>query len=280
MEKRQIASAFQQRLLLLLERKSLSVSAFARECGLDRSALSQFLDSDQSRLPRAETLHSIASSQSVSTDWLLGISQDEENLAQVASISNVESGPYGAERSPIAQWRKEAEGYKIRYAPSSLPDLLRTPAVTKYEFGHQIQDLVQLKSGQTRNQLEYTRLPETDMEVVMPFQRLENLANGVDIWSNLARGIRQAQLERMAVLLRELYPTFRLFLYDGLTHYTSAYTVFGPKRASVYMGNMYLVINATEQIRQLAKHFDNLIRVAEISPDRAADYVESLRVQD
>jgi len=214
--KRTISTLFQSRLKDLIERKGSNVSAFARKCGLDRSALSQFLDPQQVRLPRAETLHAIAAAQSVSIDWLLGISQNEETLAEVASISSVESGMVGAEDSPLAEWHREAEGYKIRYAPSSLPDLLRTKAVTEHEFGHQLKHLVQVKSGMAQNRLDYTRLPETDMEVVLPMQRLESLARGTDIWQNLSRGIRQAQLEQIVRLLNELYPTFRMFLYDGL----------------------------------------------------------------
>ena len=135
-----------------------------------------------------------------------------------------------------------------------------------------------MKVDVSQQQLDYSRLPETDMEVVLPWQRLENLAHGSDIWNRLARGARQAQLDHISRLLRELYPTFRLFLYDGSKYYNAPFTVFGPKRAAVYIGDMYLVINSVEHIRELTKRFDDVIRVSEISPDRASDWVESLRV--
>ncbi len=45
---------------------------------------------------------------------------------------------------------------------------------------------------------------------------------------------------------------------------------FGPKRAAIYLGNMYLVVNSLEHIKALAAHFDNLIRIANIGPDRVA----------
>lgn len=278
MDKRSISQNFRERLKLLIERRGESTSLFAKRCGLDRSALSQFLDEQVIRLPRAETLAAIALSENISVDWILGLSQDEGKLGEVVSIHNIEQGASGYQDSALSEWQKEAVGYKIRYSPSSLPDLLRTKAVTEYEFGAQTDSYADVKAGLSQQQLDYTRLPETDMEVVMPLQRLQNLADGTDIWKGLARGARQAQIEQIARLLDELYPTFRLFLYDGQIHYSSAFTVFGPKRAAVYLGEMYMVINAVEHIRDLTKRFDSIIRVAIVSPDKAADWVRNLKV--
>lgn len=279
MDKREISQIFRDRLRILIERREESVSSFARRCGLDRSALSQFLDKGVIRLPRAETLSAIAISENISVDWLLGLSQDEGKLGEVSSLLSIEKGQSGSHDSILASWQREAVGYKIRYSPSSLPDLLRTKAVTEYEFGASKDAYVDIKTHQSQQQLDYTRLPETDMEVVMPFQRLQNLADGTDIWHNLARGARQAQLEHIAHLLEELYPTFRLFLYDGQLHYAAPFTVFGPQRAAIYLGDMYMVINAVEHIRDLTKHFDSVIRISEISPDKTSDWVRSLKVQ-
>ncbi len=279
MDKREVAEVFRERLLALIGRRQETVSAFARRCDLDRSALSQFLDPASVRLPRAETLSAIAVSENVSTDWLLGISQDEVTIGEVASLFSIETGAYGAADSPLAEWHREAAGYKVRYAPSLLPDLLVTQAVTDYQFRSTADDYADVKRDQARRQLDYSRLPETDMEVVLPFQRLQNLAQGSDVWSGLARGVRQAQIEHMAHLLEELYPTFRLFLYDGLKHFCAPFTVFGPKRAAVYMGEMYMVVNSVEHIRELSRRFDNVIRMSEISPDRAANWLRELKVQ-
>ncbi|MEO0910685.1 MAG: transcriptional regulator, partial [Pseudomonadota bacterium] len=245
---------------------------------LDRSALSQFLDEKLVRLPRAETLTAIAVAEGVSIDWLMGMRQDEQNFGEVASLLNIEKTAPGSHDSVLSGWQKEAIGYKIRYSPSSLPDLLRTKAVIDYEFDAGARTVADVKADVSKQQLDYSRLPETDMEVIMPFQRLETLAYGADIWSNLASGARQAQLDQIARLLDELYPTFRLFLYDGRVHYSAPFTVFGPKRAAIYIGDMYLVVNSVDHIRDLTRQFDNIIRVATISPDRAADWVNELKV--
>ena len=82
----------------------------------------------------------------------------------------------------------------------------------------------------------------------------------------------------MMHLIEELYPTFRLFLYDGRKHYLSPFTIFGPKRAAVYLGDMYMVINSVEHIRQLTRRFDEAIRLASIPPDRTSDWIKNLKV--
>ncbi len=80
----------------------------------------------------------------------------------------------------------------------------------------------------------------------------------------------------MAGLLDDLYPAFRLFLYDGRQRYSIPYTIFGPYRAAIYVGDMYLVLNATQPVQTLTRHFDNLIRAADINPHEAATFARSL----
>jgi hypothetical protein len=177
----------------------------------------------------------------------------------------------------LERWHKEAIGYKIRYVPAQIPDLLRTAEVIEYEYSGRA---APSPSWQLRNaefRLDYSRRPETDMEVCMPRQRLELLAEGRGQWCNLDRNSRQAQLKQMAALVDELYPTFRLFLYDQLRTYSIPYTVFGPQRAAIFVGEMYLVLNATDHIRSLTRHFDNLIRHAVVSAHESAAFIRGLR---
>lgn len=278
MDKREIADVFRQRLRGLIARKGETLSSFAGRCGLDRSALSQFLAEGTTRLPRAETLTAIAAKEGVSVDWLLGISQSEAGIGEVAPLLGIEV-PSGADGQPVIDhWHREAAGYKIRYIPSSLPDLLRTDAVIKYEFREEQRQVIDAKADQSQNLLNYSRRPETDMETVMPLQRLEDFARGTGVWSGLTRGVRQAQLAHMRNLLDELYPTFRLFLYDARRNFSAPFTVFGPKRAAVYLGDMYLVVNSVDHIRTLTKRFDDLIRQSEVGPDRSGEFVANLRV--
>ena len=45
--------------------------------------------------------------------------------------------------------------------------------------------------------------------------------------------------------------------------------------SAVYVGDMYLVLNATSAVGTLTRHFDNLIRSAEINPHEAAAFASS-----
>jgi transcriptional regulator with XRE-family HTH domain len=278
-DKKQVAINFRQRLQATLDESGLKASDLSRKCGLDRSALSQFLNGKNHRVPRSDTLVAIASVLNVSIDWLLGLSQDVRGVGEVAKGMSIEHASSDGGQSLLSKWHEESAGYKIRYAPSNLPDLLRTPAVARYEFDESLETTTDIKQDLARTQLNYSRSPETDMEVVMPFQKLSNLADGADIWQNLQRGARQAQLEHIAQLCDELYPTFRLFLYDARIHYSAPFTVFGPNRAALYIGDMYIVVNSVEHIRELTLKFDSLIRVAEVTPDQVSDWISKLKVK-
>jgi len=275
-DKRDLGSLFRERLTLLVSRSGLSRSGFAQSVGLDRSALTELLDGASTRLPRVETLARIASAHAVSLDWLLGLTQDESLAAKLLPVLEIAEADAEGEETLLARWHKEAIGYKIRYVPQRIPDLLRTKSVIEYEYsGGQI-PLPETQMREAEARLDYNRRPETDMEVCMPVQRLETLTLGLGIWSGLDRRRRQAQLDRMAALVEELYPTFRLFLYDELRTYSIPYTVFGPQRAAIFVGEMYLVLNGTDHIRALTRHFDNLIRNAAVSAHDAAAHIKRL----
>ena len=110
----------------------------------------------------------------------------------------------------------------------------------------------------------------------LALQSVEDFARGHGVWKGLPAESRAAQLNAMTVLLDELYPTFRWFLFDGLQRYSVPLTIFGPKRAAVYVGNMYLVFNSTEHIHVLTRHFDGLIRAAVVQPPDAIEVLEGL----
>jgi len=203
----------------------------------------------------------------------------EDHRAALTRALEIAEAQGADEDTLLERWHKEASGYKIRYVPAQIPDLLRTPDVIAYEYSGRA---APSPSWQLRNaefRLDYNRRPETDMEVCMPRQRLELLAEGKGLWSGLDRRARQSQVDYMGRLVEELYPSFRLFLYDQRRTYSIPYTVFGPQRAAIFVGEMYLVLNATEHIRSLTRHFDNLIRHAVVSSNESAAYIATLTVQ-
>lgn len=275
MDKRDLSGLFRDRLKTILQRSGDNQSSFAAGVGIDRSALSQLLSGASTRLPRAETLLAIAERHSVSLDWLLGLSQDEGLSAEIRRTLELEEGSGVAGSTLLARWHAEAAGTKIRYVPAGIPDLLRTRDVIEYEAGITNRDRdTELDEAQYR--IDYNRRPETDMEVCMPVHTLEIFARGNGVWSGLSARTRRRQLEHMARLLEDLYPSFRLYLYDGRARYSIPYTIFGQIRAAIYVGEMYLVLNATEPVRTMTRHFDNLIRAAVVNAHEAAAHARTL----
>jgi transcriptional regulator with XRE-family HTH domain len=279
MDKRHLSDVFRDRLKLLLQRSDQNQSEFAAAVGIDRSALSQLLSGGSTRLPRAETLLNIAAENKVSLDWLLGLSQDEGLTGEIRESLEIEEGSNDRNHTLLARWHAEAAGTKIRYVPAGIPDLLRTEALIDYEADISNRSR-ERQAGETLYRIEYNRRPETDMEVCMPRHTLDIFARGLGVWSGFPEKERRTQLNHMAELLDDLYPTFRLFLYDGRLRYSVPYTIFGPYRAAIYVGDMYLVLNATEPIQTLTKHFDNLIRAADVNAHEAAAHARALAEMD
>ena len=275
MDRRDTVIAFRTRLSEAMERAQVNRSALAEKVGIDRSTLSQLLSMDNDRLPRADTVAAIASTLQISLDWLLGLTHEEQLGADI-----LEQTLLIAPRSPIdedlVRWHEEATGYRIRYVPQTLPDQVKTRAVIAFEYGrlHAVdQDQALMR---THDRLDYTRLPETGIEVCMPVQALTSFARGEDIWDGLPLAVRIEQLEEIAALTDELYPSMRWFLYDGLSHYSVPVTIFGPQRAAIYVGGMYFVFSTTEHIRVLTRHFDGLIRRAQVQPHEISRHAIAL----
>ena len=280
MDRREIVEVFRERLGEVIDRSGLSRSAFAGEIGHDRSTLSQLLSPEHVRLPRAETIAAIAERAQVSVDWLLGLSQDGQlgaDMLPQALELEIEPGGSSLADERLKRWHAEAAGYKIRYVPSSLPDLLKSEAVIRYEFQTQDSRLPKVRMEEAERRLAYSRRPETDMEVCSSAQSLEGFARGEGIWSGVSVEDRRDQIDRMIRTLDELYPTLRWFLFDGLKSYCVPMTIFGPLRAAVYIGDMYLVLNSTEHIRELTYRFDNLIRAAVVQPPDVVGQLADLR---
>jgi transcriptional regulator with XRE-family HTH domain len=267
MDKRDLARDFRDRLRSLIGSDRGSTGAFLRETGIDRSALSQFLDPETDRLPRAETLRRIAEARGVTTDWLLSLSNTPEGSQQVAPSVEIESAAGHGSGSPIERWRREAAGMKLRYVPAGLPDMLWLagmpgPGRTAGNPGE--------------NLLEGFQPGEMDVEIAMPLQALEDLAEGCGVWRGTDAALRRRQLAHMAETCADAYPVLRLHLFDARTTFAAPFTVFGKLRAALYLGDAYLVVTSAEQVTALSRLFDNLVRAAIIGPDRVDETLTEL----
>ena len=278
MDRREVSRLFRLRLTETLARSGLSRSALARRAGIDRSTLSQLLSDDMDRLPRADTVAAIATELRVSLDWLLGLSHVERLGADILheSLQIAESAQTPVDEM-LVRWFEEAAGYKVRYVPTTIPDIAKTEEVLRHEYRYFRSRPPDRAISASRDKLEHFRLPEADMEICISRQALETLAGGGGIWRTLDAAARRRQLDRLAEVVDELYPGLRMYLFDGLTHYSAPYTIFGRQRAALYVGQFYLVFNTTEHIAVLNRHFDDLIRAAVVQPVELVPFLGQLR---
>jgi transcriptional regulator with XRE-family HTH domain len=271
------AQRFRERLERVMAHTGLNQAAFARHVGVDRSTLSQLLSPSNDRLPRAETLAAIARGCRVSTDFLLGLSQREEIGAELIQAAlTIETQAHAPFDERFLRWHAESGGHKLRTVPMSFPDFMKSDAVMAFEYaaalgGDSVKVLVD-----RREQVERSIRDGAEVEACVALQALEAFAAGSSQWEGLAREERRDQLDGMARLVSELYPAFRLFLYDLRQTYSAPFTIFGQSRAAIYLGPSYLVLNGSEHIRMLTRRFDDIIRIAAVQPNAAADCLGAL----
>lgn len=267
---------FQHRLQQVITKSGLNRSAFSTSITVDRSTLSQLLAPDNVRLPRADTIASIAEVHQVSIDWLLGLTQqgslDANIMPEIFEVDDYSSTIF----DKYLEWHREARGYKIRYVPTTLPDLLKTEAVAEYEFNRYGSGKVDQSVRDNQLLLLQQRHPGSELETCLSLQSLRSFALGQGIWQGLSLDSRLEQLQRMIELTDELYPGLRWFLYDGKETYSSSFTIFGPLRATLFLGHLYVVVNSIEHIRKLTERFDDLIRRTIIHPHEIRKTLESL----
>ena len=277
LDRKALLDTFRSRLDLVIQRSGTTKSDFAAATHIDRSTLSQLLSPTNRRLPRIETLAEVAATQQVSIDWMLGLSHAGPMQAEmVQEETSFERDALAANDERLIAWFEEARGYKIRYVPSTLPDLLKTEEVIHHEVRGYVASRPEQKIETAAVRLAWTRAIGSDLECCNSIQAVDSLARGEGIWRTLSRAHRIAQLEHIIELTDELYPTLRWFLFDGLERYAAPVTIYGPQRAALYLGQMYLVLTSSEHVRTLTAHFDDLIRGAVVQPHEVARHVEAL----
>ena len=272
------AQGFRDRLERVIAGTGLNQAGFSRHVGIDRSTLSQLLSPDNDRLPRAETLTAIARGCRISIDWLIGLSQREQVGAEmVEAVLTIETQAHVPFDERFLRWHAEAGGRKLRTVPVSFPDFTKTDEVVQFEYAAaMVPDQLPNLAERRRVVTEAIR-DGAEMEACVALQSLQLFAEGLGAWQGLSREVRAAQIEAMIALTDELYPTFRLYLYDLRQTWSAPFSVYGHTRAVVYLGPNYLVLNASEHIRLLSRRFDDLIRSASVQPHAIGDFLRGLR---
>ena len=280
-DKRARARMFRDRLMTALATSGLSRAGLARAVQVDRSTITQMLAEDTARVPGGHVVASCAQALDVSADWLLGLTDRPEQAGKLldASLSISETGRATTLDDQIFQWQREAEGYKIRHVPTTLPDVLKTDAMLRWEYAPITHRRPDQAIEAAAERLDWMSLTQSDYEMALPVHEVESFARAEGYYSGLSAAIRAAQLDWMIEVYDRLYPGLRIVLYDARTVYSAPLTVFGPKMAVIYLGQHYIAFRDRDRVQTLSRHFDWLVREAVASSRQIPDVLRRLRAQ-
>jgi len=280
MNKSERAAIFRSRLARAMAQSGMTKSDLARQVQVDRSTVTQVLGDDGDRLPNAQFVAAAAAALSVSADWLLGLTDRPEPLADLlASALSLTEAPRALIDDTIFAWHREAAGYKIRHVPATLPDMLKTRALTEWEYEPHLGRTTDQAIGASEDHLAWMLSARSDYEIALPLHEIESFARAEGYYRGLPAAIRRAQIDHMLGLYHQLYPSLRVYLFDARRVFSSPLTVFGPLLAAVYLGRNYIVFRDRERIEAMSAHFDWLVREAPVSARDLPQVLEGLRAQ-
>ncbi len=277
MDKRDRAALFRLRLAEAMARRGISQSALARACGVDRSTISALL-SPTVRMPNAQLAADCAAALGVSSDWLLGLSPRPESVADLLATSlTITEAPRALIDETIFAWHREAAGYKIRHVPATLPDMLKTRAMAEWEYAPQLGRSAEQAIGAFEDRLAWMRGARSDYEIALPLHEIDAFASATGYYRSLPAEIRAAQIDRIADLCDQLYPSLRLCLFDARRVFSAPVTVFGPLLAVIYLGRSYIAFRDALRVQSMTDHFDWLVREADVGARDAARHLRALK---
>ncbi|MGC1495872.1 MAG: helix-turn-helix domain-containing protein [Sulfitobacter sp.] len=277
-EKLNRAQQFRSRLSQAMARSNSNQSALARAIGTDRSTLSQTLNDDGTRLPSAHVIGACAGVLGVSSDWLLGLSDRPESAADLVSNSfEVSQAPRTHVDEQIFEWHREAQGYKIRHVPATLPDMIKTDAMLEWEYGPHLGRTAQQAINASRDRLDWMRKSRSEYEIAMPLYEIESFIRGSGYYRGLPATIRLAQADQLIDLTKQLYPRLRLYQFDARRLYSAPVTIFGPLLAVFYTGGHYMAFRDRQRIETFTDDFDVLIREAQHTARDFPDFLTDMR---
>ena len=277
MDKRDRAALFRTRLAEAMAEKGMSQSALARATGVDRSTVSQLLTPGK-RLPNAALAADCAAVLGISADWLLGLSERPEPLAEILARSlQVTEAPRALIDETIFAWHREAAGYKIRHVPATLPDMLKTRAMLEWEYAPGLGRTAEQAIGASQDRLEWMRGARSDYEMAMPLHELAAFAGATGYYAGLPAAVRLEQIDQLIALTETHYPSLRIYLFDARRVFSAPVTVFGPLLAVVYLGRHYIAFRDRARVESVTAHVDWLVREASVVARDLPDHLRALR---
>lgn len=229
-------------------------------------------------MPNAQVVAECASALGVSADWLLGLTDRPERTAELLAASvSMTAAPRALVDEQILAWHEEASGYKIRHVPATLPDLLKTHAVMRWEYSPQLGRTADQAIGAAEDKLGLMRNTTSDFEIALPLAEIESFAYGEGYYRGLGRNQRINQIDWLLALHDQLYPRLRIYMFDSKRLFSAPVTIFGPLLAVLYLGQNYLAFRDKERIEAIRSHFDRLVKEAECDARELPEKLRTLR---
>lgn len=276
-DKRDRAPVFRARLAEAMEGRSMTQAELARQTGVDRSTISALLQSG-TRLPNAQLAADCARALGISADWLLGLSGRPEPIADLLAASlTLTEAPRALIDERIFAWHKEAAGYKIRHVPATLPDMLKIRAMVEWEYTPQLGRSADQAIGAFEDRLQWMRGAGSDYEIALPQHELIAFATASGYYEGLSAELRLQQLEHLVALCDQLYPSLRICLFDARKLFSAPITVFGQQLAVIYLGRHYIAFRDSVRVETITRHFDFLVREAEVGARDMPPFLHALR---
>ena len=195
----------------------------------------------------------------------------------LAALIILQYGPRALFDQDLIGWHRAAAGYKIRHVPASLPDMLKTPDVVRWEYADQLGRSSEQALAAFQDQLDWMRTAQSDYEIALPLHEIHNFAKGLGYWNGLPLQARHAQMDHLIALCDTLYPSLRVYLFDAHRVYSSPVTVFGAQLAAVYLGRHYIVFREPARVQSIVQHFDGLVRDARIEARAVSAHLARLQ---
>jgi transcriptional regulator with XRE-family HTH domain len=279
-DKRDRTQTFRARLAQALSERGMSQSALARAAGVDRSTVSQLLSGAEARLPNGQLVAEIAAALAVSADWLLGLTQRPETIADLMATSlTITEAPRALIDETIFGWHREAAGYKIRHVPATLPDMLKTPDMLRWEYEPQLGRSAEQAIGASQDRLGWMLRARSDYEIAIPRHEIEAFAHAEGYYRGLPAALRLAQIDQLLTLCDQLYPSLRIYLFDARRLFSAPVTVFGSLLAVLYIGRHYMAFRDSTRVASFSAHFDWLVREADTGAREFPALLRQLRAE-
>jgi hypothetical protein len=177
----------------------------------------------------------------------------------------------------IFNWHREAAGYKIRHVPATLPDMLKTDAMLRWEYDPHLGKSIEQAVGASQDRLTWMRAARSDYEIALPLHELTAFTEASGYYAGLPLDLRKQQLDQLIALTDQLYPSLRLYLFDARRVFSAPLTVFGPLLAVVYLGRHYMAFRDSARVDSMTQHFDWLVREAALSARDVTAHLRTLR---